>query len=65
MKLKLELEVDGKIEAYQIVNHLSFDGHIVLEAQFDDEKYEFGEEKNEKPRRFLSDKFNKSKVTKL
>uniref|UniRef100_A0A7C3WQ88 Uncharacterized protein n=1 Tax=Dictyoglomus turgidum TaxID=513050 RepID=A0A7C3WQ88_9BACT len=59
MELKIKIDVKDKIEAYQIVNRLSFE-HEVLEAEFEDKVYKFDKnDESKKVSKFLRDDFGK------
>lgn len=58
MKLHIELDVKNKIEAFKIVNRISYQ-HKVKNATFSNKKYSFTNIK--KPRHFLREDFDKIK----
>jgi len=53
MILKIKIEVEDKLEAYDIVSRLSFN-HEVIEAEFDKDKTIF--DQDNKPAYFMKDK---------
>jgi hypothetical protein len=59
MKLKILVNVKDRIEAYQIVNRISFE-HEVLEADLEGEIYQFDKnDESKKVAKFLKDDFGK------
>ena len=62
MKILIEIEADGFVQAYQAVNRLRFFGCQILKVETDDAVFEFDESKEEfKVNKLFSENFGKKK----